>query len=257
MSFEKPKIVCFMCNWVFCDEATNQTQRVPSNVNVVRVMCLGRVDPVTVLETFEKGVDGVLLVGCTPPDCHFAEGNLYAEYAVKVLKKLLALTSLEPERLELFWHSPAEEVEFIHLINDFTAQIQKFGPSPLARQETDEKVLLNVLAAKNAAADFRLRLLTGRERELTENLNVYGEKLPQGEFDALLDNIVEAEFVRHKILLLTKEKPMAVKEIAAIVNMKPALTLRHVVNMRRKGMITLDHVERTTPYYKALGGQRK
>lgn len=255
MSSEGPKIVCFICNWIFCDKAepaTNQTQQIPPNVNVVRVMCIGRVDPVTVLETFEKGADGVLLVGCTPPDCHFVEGNLYAEYAVKMLKKLLALTGLEPKRVELCWHSPIEELKLIHFIKDFAAQIQKFGSSPLARQKSDEKVLLNVSAAKNAAADFRLRVLTGMERELTENLNVYGEKILQEEFDALLDEVIKAEFIRHKIRLLTKEKPMSVKEIAAITNMKPALVLRHIVNMRRKGMIALDHVERTTPLYRAL-----
>ncbi|MEA2090428.1 MAG: hydrogenase iron-sulfur subunit [Thermoproteota archaeon] len=255
MSFEEPKIVCFLCNWVFCDIAetkTNQTSQIPPNVNVARVMCIGRVDPVVVLETFEKGADGVLLVGCTPPDCHFVEGNLYAEYTVKMLKNLLGLIGLEPERLDIRWHSPIEEVKFIHLIKDFTAQIQKFGSSPLAGQKFDEKVLLNVLAAKNAAEDFRLRVLTGRERELTEDFNVYGEKIPQEEFDALLDEIIKAEFIRHKIHLLTKEKPLSVKEIATITNMKPALVLRHIVNMRRKGMITLDHVERTTPLYKAL-----
>mgnify|MGYP001117037133 CR=1 FL=1 len=255
MSSEGPKIVCFICNWVFCDKAepaTNQTQHIPPNVNIVRVMCIGRIDPVTVLETFEKGADGVLLVGCTPPDCHFVEGNLYAEYTVKMLKKLLALTGLEPKRVELCWHSPIEELELIHFIKDFAAQIQKFGYSPLARQKPDEKALLNVSAAKNAAADFRLRVLTGMERELTENLNVYGEKILQEEFDALLDEVIKAEFIRHKIRLLTKEKPMSVKEIAAITNMKPALVLRHIVNMRRKGMIALDHVERTTPLYRAL-----
>jgi len=255
MLAEAPKIVCFICNWAFCDKAepaTNQTQQIPPNVNIVRVMCIGRVDPVTVLETFEKGADGVLLVGCTPPDCHFVEGNLYAEYAVKMLSKLLSLTGLEPKRLELCWHSPIEELELVHLIKNFAAQIQGFESSPLARQEPDEKALLNVSAAKNAAADFRLRVLTGREKELTENLNVYGEKILREEFDALVDEIIKAEFIRHKIRLLTKKKPMSVKELAAITNMKPALVLRHIVNMRRKGMIALDHVEATTPLYRAL-----
>jgi len=81
---------------------------------------------------------------------------------------------------------------------------------------------------------------------------VYGEKISQEEFDALLHEIIEAEFIRHKIHLFTKEKPMSVKGIAAITNMKTALVLRHIVNMRRRGMITLDHVEKTTPLYKAL-----
>jgi len=255
MSFGKLKIVCFMCNWVFCNEkqlAVNPQQRIPFDANVVRITCIGRIDPVVILETFRRGVDGVLLIGCTPPDCHFVEGNLYAERTVKLLKKLLALTGLEPERLELRWSSPTEEVKFFEILDDFAAQIQKFGTSPLAGERPDERVLLDVLAAKNVAADFRLRVLEGREKELTEIMNVYGEKISQEEFNALIEEIVKAEFIRHKIHLLTKQKPLSIKDLAVIIQMKPALVLRHIVDMRRKGMIALDHVEETTPLYKAL-----
>lgn len=255
MDLEVSKIVCFVCNWIFCDveeQMKNYTSEIPVNVDVVRTKCIGRVDPVVVLETFEKGVDGVLLVGCTPPDCHFVDGNLHAEYTVKMLKKLLVLTGLEPERLELRWHSPIEEVKLTHLTKDFVVQIQKFGPSPLASRKLDEKVLLNVLAAKNAVADFRLRALAGREKELIENLNVYGEKLLKEEFGALLDEVIRAEFFRQKLHLLTKKKPMSVKELAKITGIKPAAVLRHIVNMRREGRITLDHVDETTPLYRAL-----
>ena len=81
-------------------------------------------------------------------------------------------------------------------------------------------------------------------------MNAYGERIPPEEFNALLDEVVEAEFIRHKILLLAKKKPSSVKEIAKILNMKPAVVLRHILNMRRKGMIALDSVEGTTPLYK-------
>ena len=255
MSSEKLRIACFMCNWVFCDKTeltVNREDQVPFEVNTVRVMCIGRIDPVVVLETFQKGMDGVLLIGCTPPDCHFVEGNLYAERTVRLLKKLLALTGLEPERLELRWSSPIEEVEFIQILTDFVAQIQKLGGSPLVGEEPDEKVLLNMSAARNAAADFRLRILNGREKELTENMNVYGEKISPEEFEALIDEIVKTEFIRQKIHLLTKQNPRSVKELARIIQMKPALILRHIVDMRRNGMIALDHVEENTPLYKAL-----
>ena len=255
MSSEKLKIVCFMCNWVFCDKpesVTHQEQQIPFDVNIVRVMCIGRIDPVVVLETFEKGADGILLIGCTPPDCHFIEGNIYAEHTVRLLKKLLALTALEPERLELRWSSPIEEVELIQILTDFAAQVQKFGISPLAGERPDARALLGVSAAKNAAEDFRLRVLAGSEKELTEKVNVYGEKISQEEFDALIDEVVKAEFIRQKIHILTEQKPLSVKELAAITQMKPASVLRHIVDMRRKGMIALDHVEETTPLYKAL-----
>ncbi|MEM2994681.1 MAG: hydrogenase iron-sulfur subunit [Candidatus Bathyarchaeia archaeon] len=250
MATVNPKIVCFMCNWVFCQDET----LVPPDVNVIRVMCLGRVDPVIVLEAFENGFDGVLLVGCKPPDCHFVEGNLQAERAVKMLKKLLALAGLEPERIRLKWFSPVDEKSFVEYLEEFSSGIKKFGFSPLKSEGNAQKFRfrVNILAAKNAAADFRLRVLLGREKELTESVNVYGEKISQEEFDALLDEIVWEEFMRHKIHVLTKAKPFSVKDLAETLGVKPSVVLRQIVEMRRKNMIALDRVEGATPLYRAL-----
>jgi coenzyme F420-reducing hydrogenase delta subunit/biotin operon repressor len=233
-----------MCNWAFCEEE----MRVPYNVNIIRVMCVGRMDPALILETFANGVDGVLLVGCKPPDCHFVDGNLHAERAVKMLKKLLALAGLENERLKLLLVSPLEEKGFSHHAKEFSEEIWKLGNLSLKKEE----LLANLNAAKEAASAFRLRVLLGREEELTEFMNAYGEKIPEEEFDALLDDIVKAEFIRYKIHYLTRVKPRSVKELAEILGIKPSAVLRHITNMRRKGMIALERVEGYTPLYKAL-----
>ena len=251
----RPKIIGFICNWSLptgVEIARSSTIHGYPKIRIVRVMCVGRIDPAIVLETFAKGADGVLVIGCPPPDCHYIEGNLQAERQIKMLKNLMSLTGLEPERLRLDWAYASEIERFAKIINDFRNQVTVLGPSPLAGERPDTDILLNIKAANAAAEDFRLRVLVGRERELTEKENVYGEKISQEEFDVLLHEITKAEFIRHKIHLLTKKKPMSVKEIATITDMKPALVLRHIVNMRRKGMITLDHVDRTTPLYKAL-----
>lgn len=251
MASTEPNIVCFMCNFAFC-QSEAQT---PSNVNVARVNCIGEMDPAVVLEMFEKGADAVMLAGCKPPDCHFVEGNLHAERALKLLKKLIALTGLEPERLSLLWYSPLEETSFNQSVTEFSQEIAKFGASPLKDAKPESPAMINILVAKNAASEFRLRVLLGREKELTEGVNVYGEKLTQEEFDTLLDDVVQDEFIRHKICLLTKTKPLSVKDLAQTLEMKPAAVLKQIVNMRRKNMIALDNIEGTTPLYKALEGQ--
>ncbi len=251
----RPKIVGFVCNWSLpaeVDFAITEKIRAHPKIHIVRVMCIGRIDPAIVLETFAKGADGVLIIGCHPPDCHYIDGNLQTERKIKMLKALISLTGLKPERLQLDWAYASETERFAKIINNFRNQAEVLGPSPLAGRRPDTNVLLNMKAAKAAAEDFRLRLLVGREMELTEKENVYGERISHEEFDALLHEIIEAEFTRQKIHFLTKEKPMSVTEIAAIINMNPALVLRQIVSMRMKGMITLDHVERTTPLYKAL-----
>jgi len=233
-----------MCNWAFCEEE----MRIPYNVNIIRVPCIGRLDPVLVLETFASGAEGVMLVGCKPSDCHFVDGNLHAERAVKMLKKLLALAGLEPERLKLLLVAPLEEKDFGYYAKGFSEEVWSLGNSLLSRDE----VKANLIAAKEAASAFRLRVLLGREEELTEFMNAYGEKISREEFDALLDEIVRAEFIRYKIHYLTRIKPRSVKELAQILGLKPSIVLRHITSMRRKGMIALDRVEGYTPLYKAL-----
>ncbi|MEM3577010.1 MAG: hydrogenase iron-sulfur subunit [Candidatus Bathyarchaeia archaeon] len=241
------KIVCFMCNWAFCLEE----MEIPKNVNVARVMCIGRLDPAIVLDVLANGADGVLMVGCKPPDCHYIEGNLHAERAVKLLKKLVALAGLEPERVKLEWYTPLEGESFIQHLKEFNTVITGLGESPI-KASPESELMLNILAAKNAASDFRLRVLLGREKELTESINVYGEKISQEEFDFLMDEIVKEDFLRHKIHLLTKTKPLSVKDLAKALGIKPADVLKQIVNMRRKNMITIERFVKTTPLYKAL-----
>jgi hypothetical protein len=209
-------------------------------------------DPTIVLDVLANGVDGIMLAGCKPPDCHFVDGNLQAERAIKMLKLLLTLSGLEPERVKLLWVSPMDPEGFGDYVEEFSEELNKLGRSPLKSEKSTSKVLLNLLAAKSAASDFRLRVLLGREEELTELVNAYGEKIPQGEFDVLLNDVAGAEFVRHKIYLLTKARPLSVKALAEHIGMKPSDVLCHIIEMRRKNMVALDHIEGTTPVYKAL-----
>jgi coenzyme F420-reducing hydrogenase delta subunit/predicted transcriptional regulator len=251
----EPKIIGFLCNWCSyagADLAGVSRMQYPSNIRVVRVMCSGRIDPIIPLEVLMRGADGVIVLGCHPADCHYVEGNLHEERKIKMLKKLLALTGLEPERLRLDWVSASEGQRFAQIVTEFTCQTKKLGPSPVSSKTPNQKILENLQAAKNAASDFRLRVLVGRERELTEKCNVYEEKMPQDEFDSLLDEVVEAEFVRQKIHLLTQTEPLSVKALAEATELKPAAVLKQIVSMRRRNMITVDHVEGTTPLYRAL-----
>jgi coenzyme F420-reducing hydrogenase delta subunit/predicted transcriptional regulator len=215
-------------------------------------MCSGRIDPIIPLEVFIRGADGVIVLGCHPADCHYVEGNLYEERKIKMLKKLLTLTGLEPERLRLDWVSASEGQRFAQIVTEFTEQIRELGPSPVSGKTPSRKVLENLIAARNAAVDFRLRVLVGRERELTEKCNVYDEKMSQEEFDSLLSEVAEAEFIRQKIHLLTRTQPLSVKALAEATGLAKAEVLRQIVDMRRRNMITVDHIEGQTPLFAAL-----
>ena len=251
----EPKIIGFLCNWCSyagADLAGVSRIQYPPNIRIIRVMCSGRVDPVIVLEMFENGADGVIVTGCHPGDCHYIEGNMHEERKIKMLKMLLKLTGLGTDRLRLEWVSAAEGQRFAQVVTEFTEQIKKLGPSPISGEKPSETIILNILSAKEAASSSRLRVLVGRELELVEKGNAYGEKIPQEEFDSLLREAVGTEFIEHKIRLLTRDKPSSVRELAETVKMEPSAVLDCIVDMRRRRMIGLDSVEGTTPLYRAL-----
>jgi len=254
MTFE-PKIVGFLCNWCSyagADLAGVSRIAYPTNIRIIRLMCSGRVDPVLVLETFANGADGVMVMGCHPGDCHYVEGNLQAERKVKMLKKLISRTGLEPERLRLEWVSASEGGLFADVVRDFTYQIIAMGPSPLAGEKPDVDVLEGILAAKAAAEDFRLRVLVGREKGIIEDGNVYEEKLSQEKFDETMDEAIATEYIRNKIYFTIRREPLSVRELSKHLDLDPQAVLRHIVVLRRRGMVAVDRVEGTTPLYAAL-----
>jgi len=132
-----PNIVVFACNW--CSYAGADTAGVSRiqhqpHFRMIRVMCSGRIQPGFVLRAFEKGADGVLVSGCHPGDCHYVFGNERAVEQFEKTKNVVRLLGLEEGRLRLEWISAAEGARFAQVINEFTDQVRKLGPSPVAKR---------------------------------------------------------------------------------------------------------------------------
>jgi F420-non-reducing hydrogenase iron-sulfur subunit len=131
----EPNILGFLCNWCSyagADLAGTSRMKYPSNLKSIRVMCSGRVDPAFVLEAFRKGVDGVLIAGCHPGDCHYQSGNYKTNRRVKLLKKLLEELGIDPKRVRFEYVSASEGQKFATVVTEFVAEIKKLGPNPIA-----------------------------------------------------------------------------------------------------------------------------
>ncbi len=130
MNFE-PKIVAFLCNWCSyrgADLAGTSRMKSAPNVRPIRVMCSGRVEPTFILKAFEAGADGVLVLGCHPGDCHYAEGNYKVARRIPLLKRMLEQFGIEDERVRLDWVSASEGGSFVSIVNDITAKVRELGP---------------------------------------------------------------------------------------------------------------------------------
>lgn len=254
MSYE-PRIVGFLCNWCAysaADLAGMSRITYPPTIRIVRLMCSGRVDPVIVVDTLVNGADGVLIAGCRPGDCHYLEGNLNAEVKIKMLKRLIAKTGFNPERLRLEWIPASGGALFAEVVTNFTNQLSALGPSPLAGDNPDQDVLERLMAVRDTVADIRLRELVGKERQITEKENMYGERIPAEEFEKRLNCYIDDEFERHLILRSIKEQPFSVKDLSKKLNLSPNRVLRHIAVMRRKNLVAVDWIEGRSPLYSAL-----
>jgi F420-non-reducing hydrogenase iron-sulfur subunit len=137
----EPRIVAFFCTWctyTAADLAGTSRMRYAPNVRVVRLMCSGRVDPQFVLAAFRHGADGVLIGGCHPGDCHYAQGNYNAWRRFELLRALLVEMGIERERLRLEWISASEGERVQRVCNEITEQVRRLGPlclSPVSQPQ--------------------------------------------------------------------------------------------------------------------------
>ena len=135
----EPKIVAFLCNWCSyrgADLAGTSRIKCAANVRAIRVMCSGRVEPAFVLRAFELGADGVLVLGCHPGDCHYAEGNYKALRRMELLKRTLIQLGVGEDRFRLDWVSASEGDRFSHVVNDITEKVRALGPFKSKEEST-------------------------------------------------------------------------------------------------------------------------
>jgi len=241
-----------ICDWCADpDRVAAALRTAPMKLRTLRVRCTGSIDPAIVLEALLRGVDGVIIVGCEPGNCHFIEGDLQAERRVRMIKKLLALAGFPPERLELRWASAVDESGPVEAIRGFMERIRGLGASPLSPGRSDPALHDRASAAKAVLEGFRMRALVGRELELTERGNVYGERVGPLEFDEVADGALEAEFHRCWMYLLLKRGSRSVKDLAGELGVGEQAVLRDIVVLQQRGLIIPDRVVGNTPLYLA------
>jgi F420-non-reducing hydrogenase iron-sulfur subunit len=128
----EPRIIAFLCNWCTytgADLAGTSRLQYPPNVRIIRLMCSGAVDPIYVLKADLAGVDGILIGGCHPGDCHYQEGNYKERRRVVALKEILKDAGFDEDRIWLRWISASEGQRFAETIREITTAMKEKGPN--------------------------------------------------------------------------------------------------------------------------------
>ena len=103
---EAPALLTFVCDWSLREQDDVQVlESYPKDlVNVVHIPCTGRIDPQHALMALDSGVNGVLVCGCKPGECHYKRGNHVASCKMSLLDTML-------EQVQL----PQKQIRFIQI----------------------------------------------------------------------------------------------------------------------------------------------
>jgi F420-non-reducing hydrogenase iron-sulfur subunit len=132
----EPEITAFMC--IYCADMAADTAgalriQYPANVKLVKMPCTGKTDIQYILNAFEKGADGVYVVGCPVVNCHHVRGNERASIRVDKVKGLLDEIGIGGERVEMYFVSGGMGETFARVAQEMTERIRALGPSPLKK----------------------------------------------------------------------------------------------------------------------------
>ena len=93
--------------------------------------CTGRIEEALILQAFEGGADGVMVVGCLEGDCHYLSGNLRARARVERVARILESIGVGGQRVRMYNLSAGQGAVFAAYANEFAEHIEGLGLSPI------------------------------------------------------------------------------------------------------------------------------
>ncbi len=131
-----PKILTFLCHWCgynCADLAGTSHIEYPASIRTIEVMCSCMVHPDWVIKALMAGMDGVIILGCHPGECHYGTGNELAAKRSEIISTTLEDLGVEQNRFHIDWVSAAEAQRFAQIISQVTDVIKTLGPNrPIA-----------------------------------------------------------------------------------------------------------------------------
>ena len=84
-----PTLAVFICDWSLrANDDLEILESYPPNVRIIHIPCTGRIDPQMALSALRSGINGVLVCGCKPGECHFKRGTYVSACKIGLLQEM-------------------------------------------------------------------------------------------------------------------------------------------------------------------------
>ena len=160
-----------------------------------------------------------------------------------MVEELLDLAGIGRSRLQLRWVSAAEGQIFADYVTELSDLTRKLGPF----RPADFK--LELAAAETVLKSPRIRWLMGMDRQITEQENVYHERMDAEGYQALVSQAVAEEYQKGLILEALGDGPQSVREMASKTGLPVYTVSLRLNDLERKGQAELQGFEGTTPKF--------
>ena len=157
-----------------------------------------------------------------------------------MVERLLDLSGIGRSRLQLRWVSAAEGQLFADYVTELSDLIGKLGPF----QPDDFK--LELAAVETVLQSTRIRWLMGIDREITEQENVYHEKMDPEAYQAFVRQAVAEEYEKGLILQALADGPQSVREMAGKTGLPVYTVSLRLNDLERAGQAEFHEFEGTT-----------
>jgi F420-non-reducing hydrogenase iron-sulfur subunit len=143
LSQYKPKLVCFSCKfgWGYLTDEADLSKQID---NWIPIICTGKIDTTEIINAFDRGADGVLILGCAEGDCHYQDGNIEAKKRVYLLRGLMESMGIEKERIKIELSVDPEGKKIPQLVKEMTEELVKLGQpkkNALVRKPTKKETV--------------------------------------------------------------------------------------------------------------------
>ena len=150
------------------------------------------------------------------------------------------LTGIGRSRLQLRWVSAAEGQLFANYVTELSDLIAKLGPFHPA------DFAIELAAAESVLNSRRIRWLMGMDRHITEEENVYHEKMEASAYQECVKQALADEYEKGLIFEALADGPQSVREMAGKTGLPVYTVSLRLNDLERAGMAQFHKFEGTT-----------
>ena len=247
-SLGEGEVLSFGCAWgglAAADNAGVKGLKYDSRMYMLRVSCIGQLDPAVMARALLEGAPGLLLIGCPPEECHHSYGLDHTWSRVNLIKKLLYKAGFDRRRIALAHSDLNQPQEYIQTVEAFIKTIAELGPIPRTTEN-----LAKLQGIYDTVNNSRVRWVVGASLRRPWEDVYPGNQRNALAFDQDLVGILREEYTKARVarVLGATKEPMDLKSLSTSLEEEMDTVRESLSEMVSEGIIGRLHKDGVAHY---------